>query len=100
MDHVQGTRCGRELFISLPEVVKKLPSGKVSGDVEVVLAMDWLTRTLRKYGVPGLLLWVIQSLSCSESCLCILGIKSGIFSVGVGLRRVSKSAQNEGWSLA
>ncbi len=40
----------------------------------------------REYGVQGLSLRAIWSLySLSESCVCILGTKSNMFSVGVGL---------------
>lgn len=56
-----------ELFISLAEVtdvVKKLSSGKAPGDVGMVftLTMDWWTRMLQNYDIPGLLLWASQSL--------------------------------------
>ena len=49
---------------------------------------DVLWEELREYGVRGSLLRTIQSLySQSESCVRILGSKSDLFQVGVGLRQ-------------
>ena len=43
---------------------------------------------LQEYGVLGLLLWAVQSLyKQSESLVCIVGCKLGLFSVRVGLRQ-------------
>ena len=49
---------------------------------------DVLWEVLREYGVRGSLLRAIQSLySQSESCVRVLGSKSDLFQVGVGLRQ-------------
>uniref|UniRef100_A0A671UC54 ribonuclease H n=1 Tax=Sparus aurata TaxID=8175 RepID=A0A671UC54_SPAAU len=50
--------------------------------------LDVLWEVLREYGVRGSLLRAIQSLySQSESCVRILGSKSDLFQVGVGLHQ-------------
>jgi len=52
----------------------------------VPLGLFWAI--LREYGVPNSLQWAMRSLYfCNKSCVCILGIKSDMFMVGVVLRQ-------------
>ncbi|KAF7640775.1 hypothetical protein LDENG_00015100, partial [Lucifuga dentata] len=60
-------------FVDLEKAYNHVPRGVLWG-------------VLREYGVPSSLTWAIRFLyNQSQSCVRILGTKSDLFSVGIGL---------------
>jgi len=59
--------------------------------VDLKKAYDWvpyekLWEVLWEYGVDGRLLLIVKSLYfCSEICVCVMGVKSQLFTIVVGL---------------